>query len=72
MQYLDVNKVSNEGHEDHLISVPALPGVHLNPALQLPPLATITHEDLKEGARMERIEKEKVNLEQEPSFEKKE
>lgn len=51
VQYLDVNKVSNEGHEDHLVSVPALPGVHFNPPLQLPSLATVTHEDLKEGAK---------------------
>lgn len=48
---LDVNKVSNEGHEDHLVSIPALPGVYFNPPLQLPPLATVTHEDLKEGAK---------------------
>lgn len=49
LQYLDVDEISDEGHEDHLISVPALSGVHFNPSLQLPPLATVPHEDLKEG-----------------------
>lgn len=59
-QYLDVDEVRDEGHEHHLISIPTLPGVHFNPSLQLPPLATVTHEDLKEeiGSRRRIIEYE--------------
>lgn len=49
LQHLDVDEISDEGHEDHLISVPTLSGVYFNPSLQLPPLATVPHEDLKEG-----------------------
>ena len=46
-RHLDVDEVRDEGHEDHLLSVPALAGVHLNLPLQLPPLAAVPHEDLR-------------------------
>ena len=49
LQYLDVDEISDERHEDHLVPVPTLSGVHFNPSLQLPPLATVPHEDLKDG-----------------------
>lgn len=51
LQYLDVNKVGDERHEDHIIAIPTLSGVHFNPPLQLPPLPTVPHENLKEGMR---------------------
>lgn len=47
LRYLDVDEVSDERHEDHLISIPTLSGIHFDPSLQLPPLATVPHEDLK-------------------------
>lgn len=43
---LDVDEVRDERHEDHLVSIPALSGVHFDPAFQLPPLPAVPHEDL--------------------------
>lgn len=45
---LDVDEVRDERHEDHLVSIPALSGVHFDPAFQLPSLPTVPHEDLVE------------------------
>ena len=47
-RHLDVDEVCDEGHEDHLLSVPALAGVHLYLPLQLPSLAAVPHEDLRQ------------------------
>lgn len=49
--HLDGDELCDVGHEHHLLSIPALPGVHLNATLQLPALAAITHEDLSRENR---------------------
>lgn len=47
--YLDGQEFSDEGQEDHLLAVPHLFVVGLDASAQLPPLASIPHEDLPHG-----------------------
>ncbi len=44
--HLDVDEVCNEGHEDHLLSIPDLLGVRFDLPLQFPPLSAVSHENL--------------------------
>lgn len=48
LHYLYVDKVTDERHEDHVVSIPSLSGIHLDPPLQLPPLTAVPHENLRE------------------------
>lgn len=49
--HLDVDEVCNEGHEDHLLSIPNLLGVRFDLPLQFPPLSAVSHENLPEKER---------------------
>lgn len=44
--HLDVDEVCNEGHEDHLLSIPTLLRVCFDLPLQFPPLSAVSHENL--------------------------
>jgi len=56
--HLDVDEVCNEGHEDHLLSIPTLLGVCFDLPLQFPTLSAVSHENLPGIERARQQERE--------------
>lgn len=60
--HLDVDEVCDEGHEDHLLSIPTLLGVCFDLPLQFPPLSAVPHENLPGIERERQQERAKLKM----------